>query len=100
MIAIFLRQIFAMMVPHVLPKVIDGVYSLLKSAGWRITEEDFWKQSCLAETIDNLKLRVSYGVLGNQNIGLYPYQQTYSLGYNYPIGNPRRPAVGCLYGKL
>ena len=58
------------------------------SAGWRITEEDFWKQSCLAETIDNLKLRVSYGVLGNQNIGLYPYQQTYSLGYNYPIGNP------------
>lgn len=58
------------------------------SAGWRITEEDFWKQSCLAETVDNLKLRVSYGVLGNQNIGLYPYQQTYSLGYNYPIGNP------------
>lgn len=58
------------------------------SAGWRITEEDFWKQSSLAETVDNLKLRVSYGVLGNQNIGLYPYQQTYSLGYNYPIGNP------------
>ena len=57
------------------------------SAGWRITEEDFWKQSSLAETVDNLKLRVSYGVLGNQNIGLYPYQQTYSLGYNYPIGN-------------
>lgn len=47
----------------------------------------FLKQSCLAETVDNLKLRV-YGVLGNQNIGLYPYQQTYSLGYNYPIGNP------------
>lgn len=57
------------------------------SAGWRITEEDFWKQSSLAETVDNLKLRVSYGVLGNQNIGLYPYQQIYSLGYNYPIGN-------------
>lgn len=58
------------------------------SAGWRITEENFWKSSSLSQVFENLKLRVSYGVLGNQNIGLYPYQQTYSLGHDYPLGNP------------
>ena len=58
------------------------------SAGWRISEEDFWKNSKAADIFDNLKLRLSYGVLGNQNIGTYPYQQVYDLGHNYPLGNP------------
>lgn len=58
------------------------------SAGWRITEENFWRNSALSETFDNLKIRLSYGVLGNQNIGVYPYQQTYSLGHDTPLGNP------------
>lgn len=58
------------------------------SAGWRVSEEDFWKNSSLSNVFDNLKLRASYGVLGNQNIGVYPYQQTYNLGHDYPFGNP------------
>ncbi|MDL2309869.1 SusC/RagA family TonB-linked outer membrane protein, partial [Parabacteroides sp. OttesenSCG-928-B22] len=58
------------------------------SGGWRISEEEFWKNGKVGEVFDNLKLRASWGVLGNQNIGTYPYQQTYSLGQNYPIGNP------------
>lgn len=58
------------------------------SAGWRISEEDFWKESNAVNFFDNLKLRISYGVLGNQNIGTYPYQQVYDLGHNYPLGNP------------
>lgn len=58
------------------------------SAGWRISEENFWKESKMADVFDNLKLRASFGVLGNQNIGVYPYQQTYDLGHNYPLGNP------------
>ena len=58
------------------------------SAGWRISEEDFWKNSKAADVFDNLKLRLSYGALGNQNIGTYPYQQVYDLGHNYPLGNP------------
>lgn len=33
-------------------------------------------------------MRASYGVLGNQNIGVYPYQQIYELGHDYPFGNP------------
>lgn len=57
------------------------------SAGWRITEESFWKNLSF-DAVDNLKLRLSYGVLGNQNIGVYPYQQTYSLGHDTPLGNP------------
>jgi TonB-linked SusC/RagA family outer membrane protein len=56
------------------------------SAGWRISEESFWKNSSISKVIDYLKFRGSYGVLGNQNIGVYPYQQTYSLGYDYPFG--------------
>ena len=58
------------------------------SAGWRVSEEKFWKNAKIGEVVDNLKLRASYGVLGNQNIGVYPYQQTYDLGHNYPLGNP------------
>lgn len=37
------------------------------SAGWLLSEEDFLKNS--AEFISNLKIRASYGVVGNNNIG-------------------------------
>lgn len=43
------------------------------SAGWRISEENFMKNS----NIDNLKLRASWGKLGNNDIGNYVYQATY-----------------------
>jgi TonB-linked SusC/RagA family outer membrane protein len=36
--------------------------------------------------ISNLKLKVSWGRLGNQNIGNYPYQSVYELGQNFPFG--------------
>ena len=60
---------------------------------WRITEEDFMKKY---EWLSNLKLRVSYGVTGNCNIGnegdyptiasvtqsdIYPINGTYLTGY-------------------
>ena len=56
------------------------------SAGWRVSEEAFWKENRIGEIFTNMKIRASYGVLGNQNIGTYPYQQTYSLGQDYPFG--------------
>lgn len=68
------------------------------SAGWRLTEENFFKNSNLSNTFDNLKLRLSYGVLGNQNIGVYPYQQTYSLGHDAPLGNPATLQSGVYMG--
>jgi TonB-linked SusC/RagA family outer membrane protein len=52
------------------------------SAGWRISEEAFFES--LKESIDNFKLRVSYGTLGNQDIYSYfPYAATISPGYGY-----------------
>lgn len=53
------------------------------SAAWRISKEKFMEGS----GIDELKLRASYGVLGNNSIGNYSYQSTYSSGYSYPFGD-------------
>lgn len=39
------------------------------SVGWRISEENFFQS--LRKTVDNLKIRFSYGRLGNQNIKEY-----------------------------
>lgn len=38
------------------------------AAGWRISEENFYKSSPLAAWVENLKLRVSWGKLGNEYI--------------------------------
>lgn len=54
------------------------------SAAWRVTEEDFIKNLGLG-WMNNLKIRASYGTLGNQNIGNYPYQAILSLTGNYPF---------------
>jgi TonB-dependent starch-binding outer membrane protein SusC len=53
------------------------------SAGWRISDEDWFKD---VEKISNLKLRGSYGVLGNTN-GLNPYasKALVGAGLNYVI---------------
>ena len=39
------------------------------------------------DPISNLKLRASWGHLGNQEIGNYAYQNKYSLGRLYGFGN-------------
>lgn len=55
------------------------------SAGWVISKEDFFKD---VSFISNLKLRASWGILGNQAIGEYPYQTTLnSTGLYYPFGS-------------
>ena len=50
------------------------------SAGWRISEEAFAKNSFLS-AFDNLKLRASYGKLGNSSVDNYAYQSWYETGY-------------------
>ncbi|WP_240755286.1 TonB-dependent receptor [Pedobacter sp. SYP-B3415] len=50
------------------------------SAGWRLSEESFLKGTGI---FDNLKLRASYGQLGNQNLPLFSYVDAISLGQNY-----------------
>jgi TonB-linked SusC/RagA family outer membrane protein len=56
------------------------------SAGWRVTEEQFVKDLDL-NWLNSLKLRSSYGELGNQNIGLYPYQSILALTSNYSFND-------------
>lgn len=53
------------------------------SAGWRINKEPWMEDITF---IDNLKLRASWGKLGNHSIGNYDYISRYSSGYNYVFG--------------
>lgn len=55
------------------------------SAAWRINEEDFFKEQSALSFINDLKLRVSYGVTGNFQIGNYEHLATMSLD-NYILG--------------
>ncbi len=48
------------------------------SVGWRIVNEPFMKK--LSNTVTDLKLRASWGKLGNQNIGLYPFAAFVGIG--------------------
>ena len=54
------------------------------SVAWRATEEEFIKKMNL-NWLNNFKLRGSWGQLGNQNIGLYPYQAMISGVNDYPF---------------
>lgn len=52
------------------------------SGAWRLTEEDFMKDLNLS-WLSNAKIRASWGKLGNQEIGLYPYQAMISKVDSY-----------------
>ncbi len=51
---------------------------------WRFSEENFMSGISF---IDNGKIRVSYGLVGNSAIGNYDWQGLYDYGYNY-LGSP------------
>ena len=58
------------------------------SAGWRVSEEAFFTQA--KNYVSNLKLRLSYGSLGNQKtVGYYDYLQLINTGavMNYAFGD-------------
>lgn len=54
------------------------------SGGWRVSEEKFWNED-LKSIFSNLKLRASYGVVGDDNISGYSAFD-YLSGYNYASG--------------
>ena len=64
-----------------------GVFPSI-AAGWNVHEEKFMKS--LKNEINELKLRASYGLLGNENIGLYKYQTFIDMGNGEEkeYGNP------------
>ncbi len=53
------------------------------SLGWVVSKENFMKP--LKNVVSFFKLRASVGVLGNQDIGNYPYASTINTGYSYWI---------------
>lgn len=57
------------------------------AAGWNIHNESFMKNNGF---LNSLKLRTSYGILGNENIGFYRYQTLISnvTGVEESMGNP------------
>ena len=46
------------------------------AAGWIVNKEDFWNSN----TISSLKLKASYGKLGNQNVGVNTFRQLIGMG--------------------
>jgi TonB-linked SusC/RagA family outer membrane protein len=60
------------------------------SAGWRISQEEWFKSVTF---ITDLKLRGSYGTLGNDNVGLFQYFDNYSLNNQYVIGSAIHPGI-------
>ena len=55
------------------------------SLGWRMNEEKFLKS---LSWLNNLKLRIGYGTLGNANIKSFAWLSSYKLTDRYPLGNP------------
>jgi TonB-linked SusC/RagA family outer membrane protein len=66
------------------------------SVGWRISQEDFMKS---IEFINDLKIRASYGTVGNQNIPPFKYLSSYSTDagtYQYTLG-PNKTIIPAIY---
>lgn len=68
------------------------------SAGWVISQENFMQKA--SDIIDILKVRVSYGLLGNQNIGNYPYAAVINTGYGYYLGDNKDLTPGVAQTSL
>jgi len=58
-----------------------GFYAF--GASWIMSEESFLED---VDFLSNLKLRASYGELGNNNVGNFPYLSLYETGWN-ELGN-------------
>ena len=56
------------------------------SAAWRISDEQFFKNVKKLSFINDMKIRASYGVTGNFQIGNYDHLATMSID-NYILGN-------------
>ncbi len=63
------------------------------SVGWRISDEKFMQFA--KPTLDDAKIRVSYGVTGNESIGNYDYVYTYSPSTIYDgVGGVSATRIG------
>ena len=65
------------------------------SAAWRISEENFMSNIGI---IDELKLRGSYGQIGNDQVPAFQYLASYSFSGGYSFGQPRILSQGLVAG--
>ncbi|WP_244214301.1 SusC/RagA family TonB-linked outer membrane protein [Pedobacter jejuensis] len=61
------------------------------SAGWRVNKEGFWNVS--DKIISDLKIRGSYGSLGNGNIASYAFQEIFNISQSGVILNGVKPPI-------
>ncbi len=66
------------------------------SLGWRISGEDFFDVSW----INDLKLRGSYGMLGNSSIGFWDYQSVINTAPRAVFGSPEYEEIGMTQSRL
>ncbi|WP_246581398.1 SusC/RagA family TonB-linked outer membrane protein [Echinicola shivajiensis] len=68
------------------------------SAGWRISDESFF--NIADKAVSDLKIRASYGSLGNGNIRSYAFQELFSIAQSDRILNGVRPQYTSQPGVL
>lgn len=70
---------------------IDQQWAFFPSAsiGWRVSEEPFWRVN--PAVLSNVKIRASYGSLGNGNIAPYSFTENFSISQSGRIINGIRP---------
>jgi len=62
------------------------------AGAWRVSQENFWKNGKVNNIVNDLKLRLEYGITGNNDIGNSLYTTNLVLT-DYPINNtPGNPA--------
>jgi TonB-linked SusC/RagA family outer membrane protein len=67
-----------------------GIFPSL-SAAWRVSKENFLANSNI---ISDMKLRASYGTIGNQDIGDYGYESSLSSYFNYSFNDKLVTGIG------
>lgn len=68
------------------------------SAGWRLSKEAFWKVS--SRVVSDVKIRGSYGSLGNGNITAYAYQDKFDISQSGRVLNGVLPQTTSVPGVL
>lgn len=67
------------------------------SAGWRISEENFMKN---VKWVNELKLRASWGKLGNDRVFPFQYLSTYQMGDGAILGDKFEKGKGFAPGRI
>lgn len=63
------------------------------STGWILSEENFLKNE---PWLTELKIRASWGQIGNQEIGRFQFVPAVATGYNYPFGGVISPGAAVI----